>query len=338
MTLADAAPGVTDPKRIGAREGTTVSVTAPARLHLGFVDLCGDLGRRYGGLGLTLAGLCTRLTMRRAASWSAGGPSSERALVQAQALMRTLALGGAVAIDVHEAIPEHVGLGSGTQLALAVCSGLMRLFELDTELRELARITGRGVRSGIGLGAFESGGFIVDGGRGTSDSPPPVICQALFPDAWRVLLVFDRDRQGLNGGQEVAAFQSLPPMSPAISGSLCRSLLMQVLPALAERDFDRFSDGLTAIQDRIGDYFAPLQGGRYSSPRVAEVLAWLQQQGIRGLGQSSWGPTGFAIIENAARAEGVLHAAKARWAPPVEIILCGGQNRGAEISVQKKAA
>jgi beta-RFAP synthase len=252
--------------------------------------------------------------------------------------MEALGLAGAVSIDVHEAIPEHVGLGSGTQLALAVCSALVRLFGLDSDLRELAQITERGARSGVGLGAFECGGFIVDGGRSASQALPPVICQTPFPEGWRILLVLDRSCQGLNGSEEAAAFQRLPPMDGGVSGSLCRLLLMQVLPALVERDFDRFSDGLTAIQDQIGDFFAPFQGGRYSSSRVAEVLGWSKQQGIRGLGQSSWGPTGFAIIESSAQAEGLLRTARRRWAGPLEFILCGGRNSGAEIVVQKKAA
>lgn len=329
---------VPDPTPASGREGVSVAVTAPARLHLGFVDLSGDLGRRFGGLGLTLSDVCTRLSVSRAASWSGSGPCSERAVMHAQVIMRALGLAGALSIDVREAIPEHVGLGSGTQLALAVCGSLVRLFDLDSNLRALAQITGRGVRSGIGLGAFEYGGFIVDGGRNVSRALPPVICQAPFPESWRVLLILDRRRQGLNGSEEASAFERLPTMETGVSGWLCRLLLMQVLPALAERDFKRFCEGLSGIQDRVGDFFAPLQGGRYSSPGVAEVLGWLKEQGLPGVGQSSWGPTGFAMIENAAQAERILRLVRDRWAGPLEFILCGGRNSGAEIVVQKLAA
>ncbi|MGH8511817.1 MAG: hypothetical protein ACREU8_10690, partial [Gammaproteobacteria bacterium] len=51
---------------LGAQhDGLTVTVTAPARLHLGFIDMSGDLGRRFGGLGLTLSGIQTRLSVTR---------------------------------------------------------------------------------------------------------------------------------------------------------------------------------------------------------------------------------------------------------------------------------
>lgn len=43
----------------------TVRVEVPARLHLGFLDMEGGLGRRFGSLGLTLDGLGTELMLMR---------------------------------------------------------------------------------------------------------------------------------------------------------------------------------------------------------------------------------------------------------------------------------
>ena len=73
-------------------------------------------------------------------------------------------------------------------------------------------------------------------------------------------------------------------------------MLMQALPALVERDIEGFGDAIGELQRITGDYFSPAQGGRFSSRAVAEALAWLESQGIAGVGQSSWGPTGFAIM------------------------------------------
>ncbi len=58
----------------------SVEVFAPARLHLGFLDLNGGLGRRFGGLGVAIEDLGTRLTVSPAATAAANGPSAARAL------------------------------------------------------------------------------------------------------------------------------------------------------------------------------------------------------------------------------------------------------------------
>ena len=316
-------------------EDSSITVSSPARLHMGFLDMSGDLGRRFGGFGLTLSDIRTALTVSRSTHLSASGLSSQRASACAHALLQALGLTEAVHIEVMEAIPEHVGLGSGTQLALAVSSAIARLYKLDIELRVLAGLMQRGVRSGIGLGAFEQGGFIVDGGQGEHTKVPPVICRVPFPEAWRVLLIFDHAHQGLNGGSEVTAFKRLRPAHPSTAAHLCRVLLMQVLPALVEADFDRFSCGITTIQDEVGDYFSGSQGGRYSSPRVARVLGWLKRQGIQGVGQSSWGPTGFAILKNAEHAEALLRELSAQWGEPLGFRICTARNRGAEIRLRK---
>jgi beta-RFAP synthase len=323
-----------------AETGRRVTVTAPARLHMGFVDLSGDLGRRFGGLGLTLAGIHTRLSVWKSPSLSSAGPSSARAGNNAQTLLEGLGLHEGVHIEVMEAIPEHIGLGSGTQMALAVSSAIAHLFNLETDLRTLAGLMRRGVRSGIGLGTFEHGGFVVDGGRGDKTTVPPVLCHLSFPGSWRLFLIFDGTVQGLSGTPEVTAFKDLPPMEPALSAHLSRLVLMQVLPSLAEMDFARFSQGVTAIQDIMGDYFARFQGGRrYTSPLVAEALDWLKtSENVSGVGQSSWGPTGFAVIESDAQAQRLLSKARERWCGTLNFLVCKAWNKGAEIRVEEGIA
>jgi len=117
-------------------------------------------------------------------------------------------------------------------------------------------------------------------------------------------LIFDSSHHGVHGQQEIDAFRNLPKFPAEHSAILCRHVLMQALPALAERDLSAFGDAIRALQEITGDYFAPAQGGaRYTSKRVAEVLAHLQLAGVSCLGQSSWGPTGFAIFENQSEAE-----------------------------------
>lgn len=312
---------------------STITVAAPARLHMGFIDMHGGLKRRFGGLGLTLDGIETRLCMTRSQRWNANGPASQRAMQCAQQLLREYAIDDAISVTIDEAIPEHIGLGSGTQLSLAVAAGLSGLFpgQMD-DLHALAQRMQRGIRSGIGLGAFESGGFIVDGGRGEQTVVPPVIARLPFPSDWHVLLVFDPALQGLNGSPERDAFHQVAPMASGRAAELCRIVMMQVLPAIAEADFDEFSGAITIIQNAVGDYFADYQGGRYTSVRVGEALHWLQARGVRGVGQSSWGPTGFAFVADADRARGLVEGLKAAMGSTLEFSICAARNRGAQIT------
>lgn len=313
-----------------------VHVTAPARLHLGFLDLEGGLGRRFGSLGLTIEGFATRLRIERAAADEiAGAAEVERARRLLAVLGRSWRL-PPVRITIEATIPAHVGLGSGTQLGLALGVGLARLAGRPEGAREVARLLERGARSGIGIGAFEQGGFILDGGRTAAGEPPPVTARLPFPAGWRLLLIFDRAREGLHGAGEAGAFGALPPYTPALAGELCRRVVMQLLPGLATGDIAAVGAAVGEIQRRVGDYFAPAQGGRFTSPAVSEVLAWLEGLGIAGVGQSSWGPTGFAMLESEEAAERLRRAAQARFAgrfPSLRFVVTAARNRGAELTV-----
>lgn len=288
---------------------------APGRLHVGFLDLNGNLGRRFGSIGLTLDGIATEIEARPAKTLEYEGPEASRArvLTHAAALIKRLGLPQGVAIRVVRAIPDHVGLGSGTQLVLALGSALTGLYGLGLDARGIAAAGQRGVRSGIGIGAFEQGGFIIDGGRGSGDQPPPIILRQDFPAEWRVLLIFDRHAAGMHGPQEVQAFRDLPEFPAREAERLCRLLLLQALPALAERDCQVFGAAIGELQRTVGDHFSAAQSGRFSSPRVAAALAWLEAEGVSGIGQSSWGPTGFAIVGSAAEAASLLEAARRRY-------------------------
>ncbi len=123
-----------------------------------------------------------------------------------------LGLSGHHDVEVRQAMPSHAGLGSGTQLALAVATAVRRLHGCPDDPREDAALLGRGARSGIGIGLFDQGGLVIDGGKGRVAGPPPLLVRYAVPEAWRVLLVLDRDREGLSGSRERAAFASLRPM------------------------------------------------------------------------------------------------------------------------------
>jgi beta-ribofuranosylaminobenzene 5'-phosphate synthase len=312
-----------------------VDVSAPARLHLGFLDLAGGLGRRFGSLGLAIDGCDTRLTLTRAAAPAASGPGAARALDYVALAAAGLKLSPNVRVTIAETSPAHAGFGTGTQLALAVATAMARLDGVGIPAAEIARKLGRGTRSGIGIGIFEQGGFIVDGGRRDDGGIAPIIARLPFPREWRLLLVLDPALRGLHGTAERDAFAKLPPFPEALAGRLCRDVLLRLLPGIVEHDFTAVSQSLGEIQRELGDYFSSAQKGRYASQIVAEALCWVaSRERVVGIGQSSWGPTGFALVESETRAEEIEAELKLRATSlDLQFRIVAGANRGADISV-----
>jgi beta-RFAP synthase len=314
-----------------------IRVSAPARLHLGFIDLNGSLGRRYGSIGLAVDMPATEIRLSRAEATAASGPDSERVAAVLARSAASLNLKGAYKVEVLQAIPAHAGLGSGTQLALAIGVALARLEGLAASAEEIGNLAARGARSSIGMAAFEAGGFIVDGGRGSLDQPPPVLLRVPFPDAWRVLLVFDPRAQGAHGDRETNAFAALPPFPDETAGRLARLVLMRLVPGLLETDLEAYGAALTQIQSIVGGHFAAAQGGSpWTSPEVGALLKRAVLLGARGIGQTSWGPTGFGFVPSQDVADRLYHSlvgeAKARG---LEIAIVAGRNTGATVTAER---
>jgi beta-ribofuranosylaminobenzene 5'-phosphate synthase len=311
----------------------SVTVTVPARLHLGFLDLNGSLGRRFGSIGLAINGLKTSVTFNAASQLRVTGPENERVRGYLQAMQRALDIETTCHVRIDEVVPAHAGLGSGTQIALAVAAGVRRFHGLPLDVRGDAIRLERGARSGVGIGLFDHGGLVVDGGRGPLTTAAPVVSRMPFPEQWRILVVLDPHRQGVHGPDEREVFSKLAPSSDGQAAHLCRLVLMKALPALAERDIAGFGSAINEMQVLLGDYFAAIQGGsRFSSPDVAAALAALEDEGAYGIGQSSWGPTGFAFAPSAEEAnrlvESIYRHPRCR---DLDIRTVAGLNRGAHI-------
>lgn len=312
-----------------------VSIAAHARLHLGFLDLDGGLGRKFGCLGMSIAEPATRLTLSRSPTLRVEGAEAERARRHILSLADKYGRPATCRLLIQEAIPAHAGLGSGTQLALAIGAAYGLIEGRILSPSDLGAILDRGARSGIGVGAFHTGGLIVDGGKAKGGGVPPVVAAMPVPEEWRIILLLDSSTQGVHGQAEKQAFQHLPAFSAELAAHLCHLTLMQALPAVAEGDLAGFGEAVDTIQEAMGNHFANAQGGSpYTSRRVADALAWLKAQGVHGLGQSSWGPTGFAFVANASHANELMEGlAKAGLTNGLDIILTEARNTGADISV-----
>ncbi len=328
---------------------TSVTVETAARLHLGFIDPDGTSGRRFGSIGLSIDQPMTRLTVRPAAEFGATGPEAARATIAARRYAEAFAGGAPFHVEISEAIPPHAGLGSGTQLALAIGSAILRHARghsggqngtdtMPETAKHLGAMAERGARSAIGIASFTGGGFIIDAGKSPrpelADAPPALLMQIPFPEDWRAILIFDNRVEGVHGDAETAAFSALPPFSAADAARMSHIVLMQLAPALIERDLSTFGTALTEIQARVGAYFAPAQGGSaWSSPAVGALARRLAAAGATGIGQSSWGPTGFVFVPDQAAAETLYRSyGEEAKAHGLSLAVVRGRNTGAQFS------
>lgn len=304
---------------------------------MGFIDLSGSLGRHFGSIGLALNEISTNISIKAADRCTVTGESAVRAEKCARRLCAALQVPDSVHIFVERAIPEHIGLGSGTQMSLAIGMGLNHYYGLGLSVRDIAQLSDRGKRSGIGIGVFERGGLVVDGGRGEHTVTPPVLSQIEIPEDWRFILAFDARGQGLHGKQELQAFKQLPPFPRQEAARLCYLLLMQGLPAVAEHDIVKFGDVISQLQQSVGEHFASAQGGVFTSPEVAEAMAWLKQQGAVAIGQTSWGPTGFCAFQDVGAAEALACRARERFAhfKNLSFLTVSARNSGGQVSAVK---
>ncbi|MCI0682625.1 MAG: hypothetical protein L0Y71_11015 [Gemmataceae bacterium] len=328
-----------------------IRVTAASRLHFGLVALPTDgvppgpnaegqpalPVRQFGGVGLMIDQPGVEVTVQTADGWSASGPCSARALAFAQRFVASLPAErqDPFAIAVERCAPEHAGLGVGTQLGLSVARALaLATGHGAWGAAELARRTGRGLRSSVGVHGFQHGGLIVESGKTSGPAIAPLLACQPFPDDWQVLVILPRGRQGTHGAEERDAFAASTPRERDLRRTdiLCRLVLLGLLPALVEQDLPAFGESLYEFNRRAGEWFAPWQGGVYADSTTEERIAWLRRHGVRGVGQSSWGPAVFAVER-----PDVLHDVRRRMLDlgelhEDELLPCRAANHGALVN------
>jgi beta-RFAP synthase len=228
------------------------------------------------------------------------GQDADRAAAFARRFLDHYAIAGGARLRVHRSLPPHAGLGSGTQLALSVARALAELYGIDAETSTLARVTGRAQRSAIGTWTFAGGGLVVEGGRQAgSDAAGPLIARLPFPKTWRCIVVVPQGPPGISGADEADAFSRLPKPSEHDVARVSHLVLMALLPAVADGDIDQFGRTLSEIQEITGRWFAPAQGGTFAPGPGRALVRQLAEWGAAGVGQSSWGPTVYGIVDGA---------------------------------------
>lgn len=315
-----------------------VQVHAPSRLHFGMFSFGQNGIREFGGAGAMIVAPGLKLRITPADRLTATGPVSERALrIAEQLLARTpKKVSGTFSIEVLSAPREHVGLGVGTQLALAVAAGIRRWFgDDDLPATELAAMVGRAKRSAVGTYGFAQGGLIVEAGKHEDERFSPLLARVTLPEAWRFVLFIPKRAAGLSGAQEGRAFAELPPVPIATTAELTREALEQLVPAAVQGNFDAFSESLYRFNHLAGQCFASQQYGAYADEHTSNLVGNLRGQGICGVGQTSWGPTVFALQPDEQTAQRVVQQFRdSALADRYDLVVTAIANHGASVRVE----
>ena len=298
-----------------------VFVEAAARLHFGVLDLRGVRGRRFGGIGAAVSAPTLLLSAKPADTLHVEGADADRAATFARRFLAHAGIEEGVRLNVHRALPPHSGLGSGTQLALSVARAIAALYDLNTDVPTLAAATGRGRRSAVGTWLFERGGFVVEGGhdlsRGARAPGPaeplvaPLVASVPFPASWRCVLAVPTSEPAVSGAAEDAAIASLPAPSEGDVERVAHLVRAGLLPAIKHGDLRTFGDALTEIQQINGRWFTPAQGGPFAPGASKHLVRRMADWGASGVGQSSWGPAVYGIVDGEDAGAGLASCVRA---------------------------
>lgn len=310
-----------------------IRITAPARLHFGLFAFGDGWERQYGGVGAMVAAPRIELLVASRSEFQASGTAAERVAEFSQRWANYYAVRRPnIHIHVDALPPQHSGLGVGTQLGLSVAAACQSAVSMTgVSPVDWAASVGRAQRSAIGTYGFLQGGLIAERGRTPADRISPLEVRCEVPAQWRFLLLRRKTNpQGLSGSSERKAFRSAPSVPKVTRDRLIRLAHDRLIPAAIQADWAEFSAALYEYGHMAGDCFSKVQGGAYNGESVSELVDFVRGAGLPGVGQSSWGPTVFAMAESESQAQDKMEEINERFAD-VEIIISPPDNTGVQV-------
>lgn len=319
--------------------GFAVRVCTGSRLHFGLLDTV----RPFGGVGVMLNAPSTEVVVSTADSFRCPDDYHDRIGPIAERIRQ---FSGAenlpsCRVQVLRTAPTHCGLGSGTQLALAVAESICLHQAVQAEEKTIANaLASRGQRSVVGTHGYWQGGMIYEAGdckageKSMEGNLNAVQQGARLPEAWRVAVLRPLDHDfTVSGKQERENFLRLKPASKKVGHELRRLAINEIMPAAKLGQFKAFSDATRVYNELSGSLFASVQGGSYNGKAVTRVIEWLSDRGVLGHGQSSWGPGVFAWFESQDAAEAGL----ASMPDNVELVtLASARNEPRAVQIKSK--
>ncbi len=299
-----------------------VRITTPCRIHLSLIDENGYTSRVDGGIGLMLNQPNVVLEVSNHANkFTIECDRYYRESVQvinqkASKIFKLFHINNKnFHFDLKKYYPRHVGLGSRTQLSLAIGTAIATIKDMDIPVKEITKMVERGGTSGIGWRGFETGGFILDGGHdfgvgkekedflpsssAGSANPALTISRYNIPENWRFVLVIPNVKPGAHGEDEVKIFKNYTPIPREEVNEVSHQILMKVLPGILKNDLKCFGEGLKRIQS-IG--FKKIEIS-LQHQIVRDILMFFENYGVKAYGMSSFGPSVIGITETDAEAE-----------------------------------
>lgn len=290
-----------------------------SRLHFGFRNLSLARDRLYGGVGTMIEEPEVTVIAEEAAKITCKAVPGEDSTVSSGAIetvrryldriVSILDVPGA-SVTIEASPPRHVGLGSGTQLALATLTAVAEAYDRAPRTRERAPALGRGGRSGVGVAGFEQGGFVVDAGHPsslfTTEPPergnwsvPPVIARHSLPPEWRFVVALPDAAAGRSDKEEDKSMRVVVERANVgIADDLDALLVGKMLPAIAAGQLQEFGNAIAEFGRLNGAWYADQQGGIYRPPAGQIVEAFADSPAVVGAGQSSWGPTVYGVTDD----------------------------------------
>ena len=330
---------------------TSLRITTPCRIHLSLIDENGYTGRVDGGIGLMLD--------RPNVVFEASNSAEEFKIEAHKYYRESIEVINIIASKVFKIFnisnknfhfylkryyPSHVGLGSKTQLSLAIATAITMLKGLDSNTEDLTKLVERGGTSGIGWRGFESGGLILDGGHdfgkgkeketflpssaSSSANPALTIVRYDIPENWRFVVIIPNVKKGAYGDEEISIFQTHAPIPRNEVNEVSHQIIMKVIPGVIKNDLKCFGEGLKRIQN-IG--FKKIEVSLQDDV-VKDLLCFFEEYGLKAYGMSSFGPSVIGIVESDSEAEELLKTVqKTQRNGAGHIYICKPNNNGAKI-------
>jgi len=293
-------------------------IKTPSRLHMTLIDLNGSYGRADGGIGLTIDK--PNFTLRCEAAdngitidfnESINDEEIKKEAVKKisssyEKIVHYFNFDDGFHFTVEEAYPSHSGLGSGTQMSLATAKLICEFNKVDMGSIALGAIVGRGGSSGIGMGAFDYGGFVVDGGHDLKDKggsvlpssvnpakPPQLIGRYDFPNEWEMVVGVSIADTTVTGMKEDDIFEKYCPVPKSEVEQLSHIIFMNLIPFLLEKNIEAVGDSINRIQ-QLG--FKNVEVSRQAQ-NVRSLMENMREFGAYGVGMSSFGPAVYGLID-----------------------------------------
>ncbi|WNY23839.1 hypothetical protein MmiHf6_11610 [Methanimicrococcus hongohii] len=315
---------------------------------MGLIDMNGGLGRLDGSVGLALAEGGISLRAKPADSVIVTVRSEDGSVRPCEPNFAAQIAGIAAAVLPENAgiefeflspVRQHVGLGSGTQIALSTAMAVNDIYGLNKSVKELAQITRRGGTSGIGVLAFEHGGFLVDSGHKMADKngflpssrstapPADLLLRMDFPD-WDVVVAIP-PKVGINGEEEKQFFQSVCPVPMEEVRETSHIILMQMLPSILEQDIVGLGNAVNSLQ-KLGfkKHEVAVQ-----PPEIKSVIDFMLKSGLHGAGISSFGPAVYGFSEDRKQSNEIKSVLLEKMPEGSEVLVTKANNKGAEYHV-----